>query len=364
MELLLLPDGVLAAVLARAAVDRGETVVRFACCSSLAAEAVRANRPVILAHCRAEWAARGERVLADSRALFADHPAESLRAREERHVYREWFHEWMEVDEAAAARRDVTVDFNFGDSRRGLMGYGNVLTALWLPVTADRVRIVVGGMSVIDLSGALIRALAPRGAKAVDVLPLTLGRGLPVALLTMHGIELQVDGACRVRASFASFASGSAAFDRFASRHNRWDRPVTCLSNMPPSPAILPRNEWHVLQPCSYVLYAIVVICDEDALDAVTVRTMAGDERTWDAALLRARQWRGREGVWQGLSHGFMVPIVTSHNFGCGGDTDVRVRLALRPGVDPAAATVTFATVEHNRMRIMGGMGGLAYAVL
>lgn len=60
MTLLLLPNDVLASILARAAVDHSATIVHFACCSSLAANAVRANRSVILAYRHADQLRRLE----------------------------------------------------------------------------------------------------------------------------------------------------------------------------------------------------------------------------------------------------------------------------------------------------------------
>ena len=361
--MLALPNDILTVILGHVAAENATMVVNFASCSSLAAEVVCANKKVILANRQAVWAAGRARVLTDSRTLFPE-GGESRRTLDARIAGQAgWHQEWWMEDGATEKIRDVDLDFHFGPSSRSLSfsSYGDILTALWLPVTADRVQLIVGGTEVINMSGALIRALAPPGAKAVNVLPLTLGRGMPVTGLRYHTMELQVDGACRVRASFASFASFINPDVRRDIIHRTSDVAVTYIANRRSRvSAILPNNEWHILKPTSYIVDAIIIVVDDEtALDTVTVCTIAG-MRTWDASLLRAERWHGQEGVWQGLHHGFIIPVVTTHNFGFGGDIDIGVRLTLRGG---CATGVTFAIVEYNRMRLMSGMSGMMYAV-
>lgn len=360
-----LNDDLVTAVLER--LDE-EAIVRFACCSSAAANAVRANRAYILARWRAGWDEGRARVLAGSRALFPDNETENRKVRDNQHAVlsrhmQAWDSVFSQDEKRDAIVHERVFDFHFGNSRRTIDRSNEtmVLTALWFPVTAVEVQLIIGGKHVIRLTGAVIRALAPDGAKDVDVLPMTIGSGFPIHLLNYHGVEVMANGPCRVRATFKSLPRYV-----WMTYRGMCDCPMTYLATPLSDVApILPDNGWHVLEPSTNMVEAVIVVLEpapgkfvdaEDALETVSVRNMAGDERTWDASLLRARRWRRRDGVWQGLQHGFLLPVVTTHN-------DVKLRLTLRPGVAPDAVRATFVLVEYNRLRVLSGMAGLRYLV-
>lgn len=334
------------------------TVVAFACCCDAFARAVRTNRAGILACRRSHRSWDQDRVLADSRALFPDDARESRESRDSRVTS---VTAWPEGANFHPA--DVTHDFNFGWSSRIIERLpGHVLTAIRVPVMAERVRITIGGWDVLDLHGSLLRALCPSDTPYVDVLSLTFGRGFPICALYAHNMVLSVEGACRVRVSYAQFRPYSPLGKM--TLQATFDRAVVGLVTTHRDAAV-EAGTWHVLRP-NLLLRAFLVVVTrrpwgeiaEDALDAVSVR-VAACEKTWSAECLRAQRWVGVDGVWQGLARGYVLPVVTTHDFcKC---VDVRVKLDLRDGVDPASVAVTLTHVGYNRLLVSGGMAGLKY---
>lgn len=355
-----LPNDAVCEILGR---TNAATVVSFARCCDAFARAVRSNRAGILACRRSQRSWDHDRVLADSRALFPDDVSRESRKVSDEQMAATSGHVMRWPEGANVHPTDVTLDFNFGRSSRIIERLpGHVLTAIRVPVMAERVRITIGGWVVLDIARSLLRALCPSDVTDVDLLHLTFGRGFPICALHAHNMVLLVDGACRVRVSYAQFPLYSP-LSKMALQAT-FDRPVEGLVTTH-SDAAVEAGAWHVLRP-NLLLRAFLVVVTrfpwgelaEDALDTVSVR-MAACEKTWSAECLRAQRWVGVDGVWQGLARGYVLPVVTTHDFcKC---VDVRVKLDLRDGVDPASVAITLAYVGYNRMQISGGMAGLKY---
>lgn len=327
MNLLDLPDDLLCRVLG--GYSDGEVVVTLASCGSAAAAAVRANRAGILA----TWGRA--RVLADMVALF---PVASVALEPST---TEWETRWMDGADTFALNTDLD-QIHFLNP----VLYGDVIVALRIPLTVERVQMMVGGNNIMTLHQPLLRVMAPEGATEVDVLPLTVGTGFPIAALGFHPVLVKTrPGACRVRASFASYQWGSTLRQTAIMARYR------CASTTFTTDALV-APEWRVtLTPKACVDAFVVLVTPKHALATVIVRSSAG-ERTFPEEYLRAHVWRSVTGVWQGLqSGGHLLPVATRHV------STLDIRLGLHPGVDPAGVTAQIVTVERNCFNVGSGLG-------
>ena len=354
-----LPNDILCEILGR---TNAETVVRFACSGDFFARAVRVNRAGILACRQSQRSWDHDRVLADSRVLFPNDAHESRAVYDERNALLCGHLTCWTAEGATDRPTDVTLDFNFGISDRIIERHpGDVLTAIWVPVMAERVRVIIGGEMVVDLRCSLLRALCQSDAHVVNLLPLTVGCGFPICALHGHNAVLIVDGACRVRLSYASFPLQSPLLRQaYRKMYNCSVFEIVTTHHDIEFEA----GVWHVLRTRSLLLHAILIVVTkrggniaEDVLRNVSVRS-ASCEKTWNAVCLRAERWVG---MWQGgMMRGYVLPIITTHDF-IKSSGDLQVKLDLLDGIDSASLSVTFAHVAYNRMVMSSGMAGLRY---